>query len=50
MLMVAFLFLLAPAVVWIAVLIIQWLQPRRDQDPEIVAGHVVVGDRVEPRF
>jgi hypothetical protein len=49
--MVAFLFLFAPAVVLIAVWIIQWFQPKRDRVPEPLIEHVVVaGGRVEPRF
>lgn len=49
--MVAFLFLLAPVVVLIAVWIIQWFQPEQDRVPEPLIKHAVVaGGRVEPRF
>jgi hypothetical protein len=48
--MVAFLFLFAPAVVLIAVLIMQRFQPSRDQNPETLIERIVKGSRVEPRF
>jgi hypothetical protein len=48
--MVAFLFLFAPAVVWIAVLIMQRFEPRRDQDRGILMARVAGGGRLEPRF
>ena len=48
--MVAFLFLFAPAVVLIAVWIIQWFQPKRDRVPEPLIEPVVAGGRVEPKF
>lgn len=48
--MVAFLFLLAPTIVLIAVLIMQRFQPRRDLDPETLRQRVVEGGRIEPRF
>ncbi len=48
--MVAFLFLLAPTVVLIAVLIIQRFQPSRDRNPETLIERIVEGGRIEPRF
>jgi hypothetical protein len=56
--MVAFLFLFAPVVVLIAVLIMQRFQPRRDrdqltsidQDPLTSMQRDVDDDRIEPRF
>ncbi len=48
--MVAFLFLFAPAVVLIAVLIIQRFQPRRDRDTGILIERVAENGRLEPRF
>jgi len=48
--MVAFLFLFAPAVVLIAVLIMQRFQPRRDRNPETLIERIVEGGRIEPRF
>jgi hypothetical protein len=42
---VAFLFLFAPVVVLIAVLIMQRFQPRRDRDPEILVERVVEPSR-----
>jgi len=48
--MVAFLFLFAPMVVLIAVLIMQRFQPRRDRDPDILMEHLVEDGRVEPGF
>jgi hypothetical protein len=56
--MVAFLFLFAPTVVLIAVLIMQRFQPRRDrdsltsmdQDPLTSMQRDVDDDRIEPRF
>ena len=46
--MVTFLFLFAPTVVLIAVLIIQRFQPKRDS--ENLTEHVIADGRVEPRF
>jgi hypothetical protein len=48
--MVAFLFLFAPAVVLVAVWIMQRFQPRRDLDPATLRERVVDGGRIEPRF
>jgi hypothetical protein len=48
--MVAFLFLFAPAVVLVAVWIMQRFQPRRDLDPAALRERVVDGGRIEPRF
>jgi hypothetical protein len=48
--MVAFMFLFAPAVVLVAVWIMQWFQPRRDLDPAALHARVVEGGRIEPRF
>jgi hypothetical protein len=48
--MVTFLLLFAPAVVLIAVWIIQWFQPKRDKVPATLIENVVAGGRVEPRF
>jgi hypothetical protein len=48
--MVAFLFLFAPAVVLVAVWIMQRFQPRRDLDPAALRERVVEGGRIEPRF
>jgi hypothetical protein len=48
--MVAFLFLFAPTVVPIAVLIIQRFQPRRDRDPGILMEFAIEDDRMEPQF
>jgi hypothetical protein len=48
--MVAFLFLFAPTVVLIAVLIMQRFQPRPDRNPATLMERVVEDDRVEPRF
>jgi hypothetical protein len=48
--MVAFLFLFAPAVVLVAVWIMQCFQPRRDLDPAALRERVVEGGRIEPRF
>jgi hypothetical protein len=53
--MVAFLFLFAPTVVLIAVLIMQRFQPGRDEDPatlheRVVRERVADDDRIEPRF
>jgi hypothetical protein len=48
--MVAFLFLLAPTVVLIAVLIMQRFQPRSDRDPATLRERVVEQGRIEPRF
>jgi hypothetical protein len=49
--MVAFLFLSAPMVVLIAVLIMQRFQPSPDRDPGIILmARVAEGGRVEPRF
>jgi hypothetical protein len=48
--MVAFLFLFAPMVVLIAVLIMQRFQPRRDRDPDILMEHIGEDGRLEPRF
>jgi hypothetical protein len=48
--MVAFLFLFAPAVVLIAVLIMQRFQPRWDRNPETLIERIVQGGRTEPRF
>ena len=46
--MVAFLFLFAPAVVLVAVWIMQRFQPRRDLDPAALRERVVDGGRIEP--
>ncbi len=48
--MVAFLFLFAPAVVLVAVWIMQRFQPRRDLDPAALRERVVDGGRIEPQF
>jgi hypothetical protein len=48
--MVAFLFLFAPAVVLVAVWIMQRFQPRRDFDPAALRERVAEGGRIEPRF
>jgi hypothetical protein len=48
--MVAFLFLFAPTVVLIAVLIIQRFQPGPDRDPGTLIERVVEDGRLEPRF
>jgi hypothetical protein len=48
--MVAFLFLFAPAVVLVAVWIMQRFQPRRDLDPAALPARVVEGGRIEPNF
>jgi hypothetical protein len=58
--MVAFLFLFAPAVILVAVWIMQRFQPRRDLDPaalservvtrRVVTERVVAGGRIEPKF
>jgi hypothetical protein len=48
--MVGFLFLFAPTVVLIAVLIMQRFQPRRDRDPGILMEYAIEDDRMEPRF
>jgi hypothetical protein len=48
--MVAFLFLFAPTVVLIAVLIMQRFQPRRDRDPAAPVKRAVADGRIEPRF
>src|ERR1700721_670293 len=48
--MVAFLFLFAPAVVWIAVLIMQRFETRRDRDRGILMARVAGGRRLAPRF
>jgi hypothetical protein len=48
--MVAFLFLFAPTVVLIAVLIIQRFQPRRDRVSGILMEYAIEDDRMEPRF
>lgn len=48
--MVAFLFLFAPTVVLIAVLILQRFQPGPDGDPGILIERVAERGRVEPRF
>jgi hypothetical protein len=48
--MVAFLFLFAPAVVLVAVWIMQRFQSRRDLDPATLNERVVEGGRIEPRF
>jgi hypothetical protein len=48
--MVAFLFLFAPVVVLIAVLIMQRFQPKRDEYPATPMERVVEGGRIEPRF
>jgi hypothetical protein len=48
--MVAFLFLFAPAVVLVAVWIMQRFQPRRDLDPAALRERVAEGGRIEPRF
>ena len=48
--MVAFLFLFAPAVVLVAVWIMQRFQPGRDLDPATLRERVVEGGRIEPRF
>jgi hypothetical protein len=48
--MVAFLFLFAPAVVLVAVWIMQRFQPRRDLDPAACRERIAEGGRVEPRF
>lgn len=50
MFMVAFLFLFAPAVVLVAVWIMQRFQPRRDLDPAALRERVAEGGRIEPRF
>ena len=48
--MVAFLFLFAPTVVLIAVLIMQRFQSRRDEDPATLIERLVEDGRIEPRF
>jgi hypothetical protein len=48
--MVAFLFLFAPAVVLVAVWIMQRFQPRRDLDPAALRERVAEGGLIEPRF
>ena len=48
--MVAFLFLFAPAVVLVAVWIMQRFQPRRDLDPAALRERVVEDGRIEPSF
>jgi hypothetical protein len=48
--MVAFLFLFAPAVVLVAVWIMQRFQPRRDLDAAVLHARVVEGGRIEPNF
>lgn len=48
--MVAFLFLFAPTVVLIAVLIMQRFQPKRDRDPGILMEYAIEDDRMEPGF
>jgi hypothetical protein len=48
--MVAFLFLFAPVVVLIAVLIMQRFQPRRGRDPLPSMQRDADDDRIEPRF
>jgi hypothetical protein len=48
--MVAFLFLFAPTVVLIAVLIMQRFQPRHDRDPLTSMQLDADDDRIEPRF
>jgi hypothetical protein len=48
--MVAFLFLFAPAIVLVAVWIMQRFQPRGDVDPAGLRGRVVEDRRIEPRF
>ena len=47
--MVAFLFLFAPAVVLVAVWIMQRFQPRRDLDAAVLRARVE-GGRIEPNF
>jgi hypothetical protein len=48
--MVAFLFLFAPVVVLIAVLIMQRFQPKRDRHPAPPVKRVVDDGRIEPSF
>jgi hypothetical protein len=48
--MVAFLFLFAPAVVLVAVWIMQRFQRRHDLDPAALRERVVEGSRIEPRL
>jgi hypothetical protein len=48
--MVAFLFLFAPAVVLVAVWVMQRFQPRRDLDPAALRARVVEDGRIEPSF
>lgn len=48
--MVAFLFLLAPTVVLIAVLIIQRFQPKPDRNTGSLMKPVTKNGRIEPRF
>jgi hypothetical protein len=48
--MVAFLFLLAPTVVLIAVLIIQRFQPKLDRNTGSLIKPVTKDGRIEPRF
>jgi hypothetical protein len=48
--MVAFLFLFAPAVVLVAVWIMQRFQPGRGLDPAALPARVVEDGRIEPSF
>ena len=48
--MVAFLFLFAPMVVLIAVLIMQRFQSGRDENPATLIERLVEDSRIEPRF